>query len=163
MPKLSTVLILLGGAWLLFLYFNSADVQYFGHESNDEMSLACAPLGSLRLTVHDLDDPLTLDQRAAVSAYVSKVQESDSSRDLEPIRSDAEQSVLADCEQARLDRVALIVLVAFATGLLVVSRLIRSRLDPTPEPDQATTTADPSEPDASVSADDQGQDRVERA
>lgn len=151
MPKLSTVLILLGGVWMLFLYFNAADVQYFRPGSNDQISIGCAPLGRLSTTVESLSNPLTGEQSEAVTAYVNKVQDDESSNDLNQTRFEAEQSILASCDRARLDRVALLILVAFCTGLLIVSRLVRPRHDPTPEPDQDAQPAAP-EPTSDIPA-----------
>jgi hypothetical protein len=143
MPKLSTVLILLGGVWMLFLFFNAADVQYFRPGLNDRISIGCAPLGRLTTTVESLSNPLTGEQSEAVTAYVNKVEEDESSTDLNQTRFEAEQAILASCDRARLDRVALLILVAFCTGLLIVSRLVRSCQEPTPEADEEAQPAAP--------------------
>ena len=126
--KLSPVLAVLGGVWMLFLFFNAADVMYIGpDQSDDRVKVACAPLGRLSGTVEDFDDPLTTEQRLVVSQYVDQLREYESGTEQQKVRTDAAQSVLADCGRARQDRVALLILVATATILLVVTQLPRSR------------------------------------
>jgi hypothetical protein len=138
MFKLPSVLALLGGVWMLFLFFNAADVMYFGpDQSDDRVEVSCDPFVRMSGGPRDFDDPLTIEQRRAVSDYVERLREYESGTEQEKVRTDAEQSVLADCARARQDRVALMILVATGTVLLVTRQLIRgSRTDePEPEPE----------------------------
>ncbi|WP_406047415.1 hypothetical protein [Kribbella sp. NBC_00889] len=131
--KWAGLLALLGAAWMLFLFFNSADVKYSGFDG-DPVGVKCPALGRLSSETQDLDEPLTEDESDAFSAYVDKVRASDEPPEYRQKREvDARQTILADCQQARTDRVALLILVTFATGLLTFAQVLRSRRKPVDE------------------------------
>ncbi|TCC45026.1 hypothetical protein E0H75_31390 [Kribbella capetownensis] len=132
--KWAGVLALLGAVWMLFLFFNSADVKYDDGFDGDPVSVKCPALGRLSSETQDLDEPLSDDESAVLSAYMEKVRASDDPPETQQERAvDARQTILADCQQARTDRVALLILVAFATGLLIFAQVLRSRRKPVDE------------------------------
>jgi hypothetical protein len=136
MFKLPSVLALLGGVWMLFLYFNSADVTYYGpDQSDDRVKVACEPLGRWTGAAESLDGPLTGKQRQVVYEYVNDLREYESTAEQDEVATDAEQAVLADCARARENRLALLILVATGTILLVMTQLTRSRRTDEPEPE----------------------------
>ena len=59
--------------------------------------------------------------------YVDQLREYETGTEQQKVRADAEQAVLADCARARQDRVALMILIATATILLVTIQRTRSR------------------------------------
>ncbi|MFI6831670.1 hypothetical protein ACIBG5_31520 [Kribbella sp. NPDC050241] len=131
--KWAGLLALLGAAWMLFLFFNSADVKYSGFDG-DQVRVKCPALGRLSSDTQDLDEPLTEDESDAFSAYMDKVRASDEPPEYQQKREvDARQTILADCQQARTDRVALLILVTFATGLLTFAQVLRSHRKPVDE------------------------------
>ncbi|TCC57612.1 hypothetical protein E0H73_30055 [Kribbella pittospori] len=127
-------LALLGAVWMLFLFFNSADVKYYGFDNGDPISVKCPALGRLSSETQDLDEPLSEDESDALSAFMDKVRGSDEPAESQQKTEDeARQTILADCQQVRTDRVALLILVTFATGLLTFAQVLRSRRKPIEE------------------------------
>lgn len=132
--KWAGLLALLGAVWMLFLFFNSADVKYFGFDGGDPIGVKCPALGRFSSEMQDLDEPLTDDESDALSAYMEKVRASDETPESQQKgEADARQTILADCQQARTDRLALLILVTFATGLLTFAQVLRSRRTPVDE------------------------------
>ncbi|MFG1625142.1 hypothetical protein [Kribbella sp. NPDC049227] len=128
--KWAGLLALLGAVWMLFLFFNSADVKYDGFDG-DPVSVKCPALGRLSSETQDLDEPLSEAESDVLSAYMNKVRASDDPPQLQQKREvDARQTILADCQQARTDRLALLILVTFATGILTFAQVLRSRRKP---------------------------------
>jgi hypothetical protein len=131
--KWAGLLAVLGAAWMLFLFFNPADVKYSAFDG-DPVGVKCPALGRLGSETQDLDEPLAEDESDALSAYMDKVRASDEpAEDQQKREVDARQTILTDCQQARTDRLALLVLVTFATGLLIFAQVLRSRRKPVDE------------------------------
>ncbi|WP_433167178.1 hypothetical protein [Kribbella sp. CA-247076] len=87
--KLPGVLAVLGGVWMLYLYFGAAEVTYFGAGQDDRVEVSCAPFGPMGGTVESFRDPLTVEQREAVSAYVDTLDGTTSREDAERLEADA--------------------------------------------------------------------------
>jgi hypothetical protein len=131
--KWAGVLALLGAVWMLFLFFNSADVKYYGFD-DEPVAVKCPALGRLSSERQELDEPLSEDESDVFSAYMDKVRASnDPPQTQQEKEVEVRQTILADCQQARTDRVALLILVTFATGLLVFAQVLRSRRKPVEE------------------------------
>ncbi|MGW6278507.1 hypothetical protein [Kribbella sp. NPDC055071] len=127
LSKLPAALAVLGGVWMLFLFFNSADVTYDGYRSDDaEISVNCTPLGSLETSRLQMDHS-SFDGRQAAQTFAGQLQKAGQGDNSEKLVTQLEQKVTADCQEARLDRVALLVLVSLITGLLATAALVRAR------------------------------------
>ena len=130
----SAVLAVAGGVWMLYLFLSFSQVQYSAFPITEPFYVKCNPLGRPGITPPDLDDSLTPAQRQAVDTYVSKVHEENASENEALVRARAEQSILTYCDQARQNRLALLLFVASATTVLATTSFTRRRSTPAPTP-----------------------------
>lgn len=126
LSKLPAALAVLGGVWMLFLFFNSADITYGGYRSDDaDIAVNCTPLGSLESSRLQMDHP-NPDQRMAAQTFAEQLQRAGDGDNSEKLFTQLEQAVASDCQEARQNRVALLVIVSLATGLLTITALRRT-------------------------------------
>lgn len=131
MPKLLPALSLGGVIWVLFLFFNAADLEYFGDKSDSaHVKIKCLSLSTMGDSPHDFNGGVTLDQSQALSAYIDDAQAADDQQDVEKLRTEAEQTIAGDCAAARLNRLALLIIVALTTSVLTTVLVLRPRPEP---------------------------------
>jgi hypothetical protein len=143
---LPPVLTLLGAVWMVFLFCNPADVTYNGKGLNDEdISVSCTPFGNLGRSERRSMEHAPIDWRIAAQKYAGQLKAAGDGDNSEKLVTELEQTIVADCQRARQDRIALLIIAALVTGLLATYSLLRPRPPRAPfqRPSPAYTTPQP--------------------
>lgn len=123
---LPPVLTLLGAVWMVFLFCNPADVTYNGKGLNDEdISVSCIPFGNLGPSERRNMEHGPSEWRIAAQKYAEQLKAAGDNR--QNLDTELEQTIVADCQRARQDRIALLIIAALVTGLLATFSLLRPR------------------------------------
>ncbi|MEV5967443.1 hypothetical protein AB0L70_37080 [Kribbella sp. NPDC051952] len=123
---LPPVLTLLAAVWMIFLFCNSPDVTYSGKGLNDgDISVSCIPFGNLGPSERRSMEHGPVDWRIAAQKYAEQLKAAGDGNASQDVVTELEQTITGDCQRAKQDRLALLIVAALITGVLATFSLLR--------------------------------------
>ncbi|MEU4192345.1 hypothetical protein AB0E69_10620 [Kribbella sp. NPDC026611] len=126
--KVLAVFALLGFVWMLYLFFNAADLEYTGQRYEEKhLKIRCVSLGEVGFMGRNVSGRgLPAGSVNDISDFVDQAKR-DGEDNPDRYRAELEQTVVADCQTARTNRLTLLMLVTTITSVLTISSLLLRR------------------------------------